>query len=245
MTALHHVEHGTGTPIVFIHGYTVDHRLLLPLEAAFAEHPNWRRIYLDLPGHGRTRATAGEPSADALADTVAATIDELIGADTPYAVCGNSFGGQLARELVARHGVRVLGLALLAPVVRPRGRRSIPRDARPIDTMSVSYTTHAEPGVRNHDGEFAARLDRAYDLSTRPEDRFDTFDNPSLLIVGRRDDSVGYADQFELLESYPQLTYAALDDAGHNVHLERPGLTNALFTDWLDRLEQAPQRAER
>lgn len=245
MTALHHVEHGTGTPIVFIHGYTVDHRLLLPLEAAFAERPGWRRIHLDLPGHGRTPASASEPSADAIAETVAATIDELIGADTAFAVCGNSFGGQLARDLVARHGVRVLGLALIAPVVRPRGRRSIPRDARPIDTASAAYRTHAEPGIRNHDREFAARLDQAYDLTTAPEERFTTFDHPSLLLTGRQDDSVGFADQFELLESYPRMTYVALDDAGHNVHLDRPTLTNALFADWLDRLEQAPQRAER
>ncbi|WP_179258009.1 alpha/beta fold hydrolase [Enemella evansiae] len=105
--------------------------------------------------------------------------------------------------------------------------------------------------IRNHDREFAARLDQAYELTTPPEERFTTFDHPSLLITGRRDDSVGFADQFELLESYPRMTYVVFDDAGHNVHLDRPTLATALVADWLDRLDergrldQQAQRAER
>ncbi|WP_438290954.1 hypothetical protein [Streptomyces sp. HUAS TT7] len=32
-------------------------------------------------------------------------------------------------------------------------------------------------------------------------------------------------------------TYAVLDGAGHNVHLDQPGLVHALFTRWLDELD--------
>ncbi|MGS7457367.1 hypothetical protein ACT3J6_22650, partial [Mycobacterium tuberculosis] len=39
---------GRGTPLVLIHGFAVDHRILLPLEDMIGERP-WRRVYLDLP----------------------------------------------------------------------------------------------------------------------------------------------------------------------------------------------------
>lgn len=241
-TALHHLDHGTGTPLVFLHGFTVDHRLLLPLEDAFSERDGWWRLHLDLPGHGRSPASSSRPSADAIGDTVAAAVDDLIGAGTGYAVCGVSFGGQVARQLLARHTERVLGLALLAPVVRPRPDRRIDPGALPIDTSDPAYLRHAAPGIAAHDEEFAARLLTDYDPSTPPESSFGRFDKPALVITGRQDDSVGYRDQFELLDAYPQMTYAALDGARHNVHLDQPAITRALFLDWLDRMAQRAER---
>jgi pimeloyl-ACP methyl ester carboxylesterase len=46
-----HTTHGDGMPVVMIHGYTVDHRVLLPLEPAFDARLGFRRIYIDLPAH--------------------------------------------------------------------------------------------------------------------------------------------------------------------------------------------------
>jgi pimeloyl-ACP methyl ester carboxylesterase len=47
-------EAGSGTPIVLLHGFGMDHRSLLPLESTFERSGLWRRIYLDLPGATRT-----------------------------------------------------------------------------------------------------------------------------------------------------------------------------------------------
>jgi pimeloyl-ACP methyl ester carboxylesterase len=259
---LHHVEYGNGTPLVFIHGYNVDHHLLRPFESVFADHSGWRRIYLDLPGHGRTPADVSAPTADAIADVVADTIERLVGSG-PFAVCGNSFGGQLSREMVARFGDRVLGVALISPVVVPqaarrRGIHRIFRGAEPeadlaaADPATVAeftsiavehsasawaaFTRYVAPGLAAYDRDFARRLLESFELSVRPEERFGTFDRPSLVLTGRQDQGVGYLDQFELLASYPRMTYVALDRAGHNVHLDQPDVSRALFGDWLRRM---------
>jgi len=48
---------GRGSPILLIHGWSADrHYMVADLEPVFEEHPGWQRIYLDLPGHGRTPA---------------------------------------------------------------------------------------------------------------------------------------------------------------------------------------------
>ncbi len=59
----------------------------------------------------------------AMADWLQSAIDDLVGAGEPFALVGNSMGGALAREMVARESSRVRGLALIAPVVDPRRTR--------------------------------------------------------------------------------------------------------------------------
>ncbi len=69
-----------------------------------------------------------------------------------------------------------------------------------------------------------------------PEARFGTHAGAHLLVTGRQDHLVGWRDQWELLEHYPRMTYAAVDGAGHNVHLDRPFVVRSLLGDWLDTL---------
>jgi pimeloyl-ACP methyl ester carboxylesterase len=60
------------------------------------------------------------------------------------------------------------------------------------------------------------------------------FSAPTLLAAGRRD-SVVYTDTTELLELYPHATLAVIENAGHALMHERPGLLAAFLGDWLDR----------
>lgn len=48
--APHIVRRGSGAPLILVHGMGVDHRLLLPLDAALEAAGGWERIYVDLPG---------------------------------------------------------------------------------------------------------------------------------------------------------------------------------------------------
>jgi pimeloyl-ACP methyl ester carboxylesterase len=56
-----------------------------------------------------------------------------------------------------------------------------------------------------------------------------------LVVAGRHDSFVGYADAVGLLERYPHGTLAVIEDAGHALMHERPELLAALVGDWLDR----------
>jgi hypothetical protein len=71
-------------------------------------------------------------------------------------------------------------------------------------------------------------------LSSLDPARFGSHDGRHLLVAGRQDHLVGWQDQLELLEHYPRMTYAAVDGAGHNVHLDQPAVVHGLLGGWLD-----------
>ena len=111
------VTQGEGFPIVFAHGMGVDHRSLMMLDRYFPERT--QRIYLDLPGYGRTPALDGPGGLPEYVDWFCGAIDDILGPRAPFAVVGNSMGGVLARAVIARKPRRVAGVALIAPVIDP------------------------------------------------------------------------------------------------------------------------------
>ncbi|MER7669710.1 alpha/beta fold hydrolase [Kitasatospora sp. NPDC096128] len=259
---IRHTGFGDGTPLVLIHGYTVDHRVLLPLEPAFAGRPGWRRLYLDLPGHGASPRLPGRTSATALAEAVFGWIDAELG-DRPFAVVGQSFGGQLARAVTARYGDQVLGSALLVPVVRWGEDRTLPaetvlgRDEEllaglpPADRELFGYVTarldrrswelfeeYLLPGRRIHDVTAAAELEAEFLLPHWPERQAPEHGGHHLLVTARQDALVGWRDQLALLDHYPRMAAAVLDGAGHNPQVECAEAVRELFGRWLDELRR-------
>jgi pimeloyl-ACP methyl ester carboxylesterase len=260
-TQPHLVRRGEGRPVVLVHGNGVDHRLLLPLDRAFEQAGGWERIYVDLPGFGQTPRLPEPGGIQELADWLAELIPVIVG-DRDFALVGSSLGGLLARHLAARNPQQVLGMALLATVVDPaHNRRILPEPVVPIsddellssldpddrveyEPMAVSqspenwqrFRDHALPGIRAADPVAATRLAEAYELREVPEQPDSVFDRPVLIVTGRHDTVVGYRDHARLLDHYPHATYAVLDRAGHNVHLDQPDAVHALLRDWLRRL---------
>ncbi|WP_456786060.1 alpha/beta fold hydrolase [Cellulomonas sp. P5_C5] len=258
-----HVTRGSGTPLLLVHGFCVDHRLLLALDGAVAAHGGWRRVYVDLPGMGRSDAGPEVDSSDAVADAVVRFVREELG-DEPFAVLGSSYGGMIARHMVAALRDQVLGLAMLAPLIEaePADRdvpeRTVlvedaallasldPADAREYADMAVVqspegwalFREHALPGLRASRPEVIERLLARYALTVEPEAGSAPFARPTLLVTGRQDHVVGYRSAAALVDRhYPHATTAVLDRAGHNVHLDQPALTAALLVDWLSRMD--------
>lgn len=60
-----------------------------------------------------------------------------------------------------------------------------------------------------------------------------------MIITGRQDHVVGFEDQFALLAHYPRASYAVIDGAGHNVHLERPAVTETVLRAWAEAVNLA------
>jgi pimeloyl-ACP methyl ester carboxylesterase len=256
-----HVTRGAGTPLLLVHGFCVDHRLLLALDGAVDAHGGWRRLYIDLPGMGRSDAGPEIDSSDAVADAVVSFVREEL-RDERFAVLGSSYGGMIARHLVASLPDQVLGLALLAPLVEAGpGPRDVPErvvlvedaallasldpaDAQEYADMAVVqspegwalFREHALPGLRSYRPEVIERLRARYALAAEPETG--AFEGPTLLVTGRQDHVVGYRSAAALVDRhYPRTTTAVLDRAGHNVHLDQPSLTAALVDDWLSRMD--------
>ena len=85
--------HGESTPILLVHGWSADRDYMLAdFEPIFTGHPEWRRIYLDLPGHGSTLAP-GWLSTQGQMLWIVRDFIEALQPDAPLAIVGSSYGG--------------------------------------------------------------------------------------------------------------------------------------------------------
>lgn len=132
---MHFVTHGTGTPVLVIHGWTADHRQMTGfMEPFFARRAaarsggrSYRRLYPDLPGMGQTEITEKYRSSDDMLDAVQGFVDHMIG-DSPFIVVGESYGGYLARAVAGSRPEQVLGLGLVCPIGKEarHSKRTLP-----------------------------------------------------------------------------------------------------------------------
>lgn len=252
------VERGTGTPLVLIHGFPVDHRVVLPLDPVFDEHGGWRRLYVDLPFTEGTPGDGIDSTEDVYA-AVAGALDDLLGAE-PFAVLGQSYGAMAARRLA--HERDVLGLATMVGVfVADHAARTVPPrtvlhrepalhdhpDYAEYSELAVAesaealdlFRRYARPGIEGADEAAVERIAAAYAFEHEPEDVHPPYARPTLILTGRQDHVTGYADAWARLEHYPRATFLTLDGGGHAVDAERTPLVRAALTDWLDRIREA------
>lgn len=257
---------GEGKPVVLLHGLGCDHRLMAGcMEPVFQAHPGYRRVYVDLPGMGRSDAPLSRACSDRILETLSALIRKLV--EGPFLLAGESYGGYLARGLLASgFAEQVDGLLLLCPVVVPeQAVRDVPENpARQYDLRFLErldpeekesfcsyavvanaktygrYRAEVLPGVRAGNAAFLERLERQYAFSFDVDERIrqTPYEKPVLFLTGRQDDCVGYRDLWRLLEDYPRAAFAVLDMAGHNLQIEQPELFNGLVENWLVRTEE-------
>ncbi|MDX9640275.1 alpha/beta hydrolase, partial [Bacillus sp. PBL-C9] len=108
--SIYHKVIGEGFPIVILHGWTLDHQVMFhALEPVFEKHSGWKRIYIDLPGMGRSEAHPSIQNSDDMLEAVLRLLDELI-PDEQFIVCGYSYGGYIARGIVHSRRETVRGL---------------------------------------------------------------------------------------------------------------------------------------
>ncbi|MEV5961331.1 alpha/beta hydrolase [Kribbella sp. NPDC051952] len=256
---LHQVSYGDGVPVLALHGWTPDHRLMTGcLEPIFAGLPGYRRIYPDLPGMGQS--PAGDiDSSDGILAAVNEFIDAEIGAE-PFLLIGESYGGYLARALARERPEQVLGLNLICPIgaVVDNADRTVPEhvvlrsepgvvesltegedftDIAVVQTAAAlaAYRKDVAPGLALADTAALDRILKKRELSVDPESG-PAYAGPTLIVCGRQDSVTGYEDTYVLLPHYPRATFAVLDVAGHNLQLEQPELFGALVTEWLQRV---------
>jgi len=262
---VYYEEYGEGKPVVMLHGYYPDHRLMTGcMEPLFGNRPGYRRIYPDLPGMGRTRGEAWINNSDRMLDVVHDFIDTVIPSQK-FLLAGESYGGYLSRGVIYHRADQVDGLLLLCPaIIAERSKRNLPsetviardeiflsslskEDAEEFKSMCVvqneeiwqRYNKEILSGVRIADGAFLEKLrSEGYPFSFDVDALRNKFEKPVLFLLGRQDASVGYKDALDISDDYPRGTFAVLDRAGHNLQLEQAGLFNCLVNEWLDRVEE-------
>lgn len=264
---VHYIERGPATgdaerTVVLLHGFPVDHRIMTGcFEPVFESRAGWRRLYLDLPGMGRTVAPESVRGTDDVFAVVQAAVRQLV-PEGRFAICGESYGGYLARGLVAADPELVTGVALVCPmVVAEHPRRDVDehvvlvRDAfaaalpggTDFDEVAVVQTqatygrTQREvvTGLDIADPAAVERIRASFAGTFPMEAGAPKYSGPTLFFLGRQDSSTGFRDAWRILEHYPRATFAVLDRAGHNAQIEQPAVFDALVHEWLDRVEEA------
>jgi pimeloyl-ACP methyl ester carboxylesterase len=243
-----HVEDGgiDGLPVVFVHGLGGSAG---QWEAQLAHlRPHTRALALDLRGHGRSTAAAGDAYTVAdLAADVTAVADEL-GLER-FVVVGHSLGGSVAIETARREGAeRVAGLLL----VDPNGDQTkIPRGelddflaslrAAPVEEMRWYFKqvlAGAAPAVAERvlaDLEatppevLVAALTSSFDYS--PTAALGDYDGPVLSLISDMNTL-----PYSLHELDPELPVRPVPGTSHWLMLDRPEEVNGALDGFLARL---------
>ncbi len=258
---IHYEVSGSGRPVVVLHGSPLDSRSMKAcLEPIFSSRKGWSRIYLDLPGHGKTPGPDWIKNNDQMLEVVIDFLDTIVPGQH-FAIIGESYGGYLARGVVHHLSARIDGLFLWTPATYPRSERKLPTRVVRVrnDQLAAGLTSEPErdmfgllifqtkeamdfarahiiPGWEIVDEKFVERVDDTkftFDLGSQ------RFEKPTLIICGRQDSVVGYEDAFETSKNYPMGTIVIVDGAGHALGFtEGEHLFRASVDAWLDSLEE-------
>ncbi|MEI2365468.1 alpha/beta fold hydrolase [Niallia circulans] len=259
---IYYEDIGTGIPIIMLHGFTLDHRLMSGcMEPVFREKDGWRRIYLDLPGMGKTMDYDLISNSDEMLKAVANFIDINI-SNQPFLIIGESYGGYLTRGIIKLYKEQLLGAAFICPMILPdKEKRTLPEhtivyadneflsnlveeERNNFKTNQVvldeynwkRYKDEILSGCNIANTAFLNKIQKNYGFSFSVDDVL--FQKPTVFLLGKQDSVVGYQDAFAILGNYPRATFVILDRAGHNLQIEQAKLFTALMNEWLDRVEE-------
>lgn len=261
--SIYYEIHGTGRPIVMIHGFFPDHRLMKGcMEPLFKNRKGWQRIYFDLPGMGQTKSRPWIQNSDQMLEVVNDFIDAII-PNQHFLLAGQSYGGYLARAIVQKKAELVDGLLLICPVVlASQEKRILPQktilfrdetlvsrlpkeELEAFESIAVIETPEiwerfrkeVFQGIKIADEPFLNNIaENGYGFSFDPDVLEGPFNKPSLFITGCQDYITGYRDAWRLINNYPHCSFIVLDRAGHNLQIEQESLFNESVSKWLDRV---------
>jgi pimeloyl-ACP methyl ester carboxylesterase len=262
--SIYYEIHGSGTPILMIHGWTPDHHLMKGCMEPIFQSLNtpWQRIYFDLPGMGKTKGQPWINGSDQMLELIIEFIDKLI-PDQNFVLAGESYGGYLARGIIKQRTSQVNGLLLICPNFKPGySKANVPalqvfeKDEALLNSVSEEDRQYFEginvlqtkqvwekferdilSGLKIADYSY---MKNRYIPCSNDVDLIEKpYQQPALIILGRHDSSVGYRDQWQFIENFPRASFVILDKAGHNLQIEQEVLFNELVKEWLNRVFEA------
>ncbi len=254
---------GTGKPVLIIHGYYQSIESMKPsFEQVFESADGYKRIYIDLPGMGKTKSSEAIKNSDDMLNVLIQFIDAVI-PEEEILIVGESYGGYLARGLVNKIHNRVSALLLVCPVIIPnKANRNLPKhevlekDPELLKELSDEegkrfgssvviqspkiykrYKNEIANPMKPADKDFLENIrHNGYGFSFDPDNLESDFDKPALFLLGINDSVVGYEDIDQILDKYPLANTVYLYNAGHNLKIEQEEKFNNYVKDWLRKL---------
>ena len=262
--SIYYEVYGAGIPVVTIHGFTVDHRVMKGFLEEFIPADNYKRIYFDLPGMGKTKTNKQLYKAEEMYEIIKHFIRQVIGGEK-YILAGESYGGYLMRKLIKDEPEKILGAMFICPVVIPEhAKRNCPEHKIMYNGITDNRTRESEvykglteaaafmdretlenfeknvfPGMEIADLEFLPVYSGSgYGFTENVDDIREPFRKPVLFLLGKQDHVVGYRDAEKIMDNYPRASVCVLDESGHNLQIEKRKIAEVLALDWLERIER-------
>lgn len=184
--------HGTGEPLLLLHGGLMSIDLLGPILPALAEHR--QVIAVDLHGHGRTALGSRPMRVTDIGDDLASVIETL--GYRAVDVIGYSFGANVAFRLAVQHPASVRRLVLVSGAITSDS--AYPEivamqahiSAATAEMMKGSPPHESYVKVAPHPEQFPALLDAVGELGRTPYDWRDDAKRltvPTMLVYGDAD----------------------------------------------------------
>ncbi len=240
-------ERGSGTPLLFIHGYPLNRTLWTPqLEALSGA---LRLIAPDLRGHGQSDSMPAPYTMEMLADDCCALLDAM-GVTQPVIVCGLSMGGYVTFAFYRKYAARVAGLILAATrpgpdspqgktaraqaieLARERGAAAIASAMLPKMFSPQAYTARPElveqlrrimesTSVEGIVGDLMGMMERPDSTPTLAQ-----IDAPTLVLHGADDQLIPLQEADAMNAGIRRSRLRVLPGAGHLLNLEQPEMFN-------------------
>lgn len=247
---------GDGPPILFVHGFPLDHGMW---KAQIEAMQGWRIIAPDLRGFGASNASSATTTMDRFAADLHETLDQL-GVQEPVVFVGLSMGGYIAWPFMQQRMERTRALVLadtrvvaddekIADGRRETARNVLDRGVEVVEESTLeklfSASTHrnnpaavesARSMIRaaNPEGVAGALLG----MAERPDvnDRLASLSVPTLVVVGE-DDGISSPTEMEgFSRAIPGATFVRIPNAGHMSPMENPKAFNEALTRFLNSL---------
>jgi esterase len=231
-----------GAPVVILHGLMGSARNWTSVAKQLAL--THRVLTPDLRNHGRS-PWAGTMSFDEMAGDVAASIETR--GLAPVMLVGHSLGGKVAMRLALTRGELVARLVVVdvAPVLYRHSLAEYIEAMRAVDLATITRRPEvdAELAKTIHDPLMRAfllqnlvRTPKGYawrahldaiasslpELMGFPASQGLTYPGPTLFIAGSRSTYVRPEHRPVIKELFPEVEYATIAGAGHQVHADRP-----------------------
>jgi len=250
-------QHGSGPPLLFIHGYPLHRQLWEGQWNALADA--YQVIAPDLRGHGESESGVSPHTMQNLAQDCFDLLEKL-GISASLYVCGLSMGGYIAMAMLRLHPERIAGLILTATrsaADTPEGKANRDKSillaqaqgAKPIiDSMLPRLLSPKSLESRPEIVQTAHEIMSSISVNTIIKDLLGLKERPdstsllaasaqpTLIIHGADDQIVPLAEAQTLQKTIPGAQLTILPDAGHLLNLETPGLFNAAIRQFIRKI---------
>ncbi|MCT3302310.1 hypothetical protein C6Y11_09785 [Lactiplantibacillus pentosus] len=238
--------------LVFLHGFPLNSKSLINnFEPYFGESQQFTRVYIDLPGMGKSRNVLSDDY-DQTVEMIVKLLQVLF-SNRQLIVIGNSYGCYLGIGLL-KSSLNISGLFLIAPMLIPdKDRRNVEHLEHALVTFredSDEYQAFSSTNcfltkekfnlfkdvidtpMRENQSRYLARFEKNSYAFVKNNIEI-TGDVPICIIAGLYDNIVGYKDSKKYAQQHENVNIKVINNAGHNILIDRPECVVSSFRDFL------------